>query len=105
MIRRPPRSTLFPYTTLFRSPLSLFTHLMGLRERELCEAEELELLCAAVEAPAPAGPCAPARSAPIVMDRETPNATNATTNDDLFIVTPLLNVSRQFCRLPDAASL
>src|SRR5256886_15284074 len=23
MIRRPPRSTLFPYTTLFRSPLSL----------------------------------------------------------------------------------
>src|SRR2546421_6161923 len=25
MIRRPPRSTLFPYTTLFRSPLVLFT--------------------------------------------------------------------------------
>src|SRR2546427_12197270 len=24
MIRRPPRSTLFPYTTLFRSPLSSF---------------------------------------------------------------------------------
>src|SRR2546422_3963289 len=24
MIRRPPRSTLFPYTTLFRSPRSLF---------------------------------------------------------------------------------
>src|SRR5258708_37212639 len=24
MIRRPPRSTLFPYTTLFRSPLFLF---------------------------------------------------------------------------------
>src|SRR5258705_13010115 len=24
MIRRPPRSTLFPYTTLFRSPNSLF---------------------------------------------------------------------------------
>src|SRR2546426_8077313 len=23
MIRRPPRSTLFPYTTLFRSPMSL----------------------------------------------------------------------------------
>src|SRR2546430_8433054 len=29
MIRRPPRSTLFPYTTLFRSPgfLKQFTHL------------------------------------------------------------------------------
>src|SRR2546422_3450465 len=24
MIRRPPRSTLFPYTTLFRSPISTF---------------------------------------------------------------------------------
>src|SRR3989454_5083793 len=26
MIRRPPRSTLFPYTTLFRSSLDLFGH-------------------------------------------------------------------------------
>src|SRR3712207_8766338 len=25
MIRRPPRSTLFPYTTLFRSPAQLFS--------------------------------------------------------------------------------
>src|SRR2546421_5191967 len=25
MIRRPPRSTLFPYTTLFRSPVGIFT--------------------------------------------------------------------------------
>src|SRR2546422_10010872 len=25
MIRRPPRSTLFPYTTLFRSPAAMFT--------------------------------------------------------------------------------
>src|SRR2546425_8161003 len=34
MIRRPPRSTLFPYTTLFRSPLLIFTlsaflHVLG----------------------------------------------------------------------------
>src|SRR3712207_8112786 len=27
MIRRPPRSTLFPYTTLFRSALTLLRHL------------------------------------------------------------------------------
>src|SRR2546430_8985063 len=27
MIRRPPRSTLFPYTTLFRSTAALRTHL------------------------------------------------------------------------------
>src|SRR2546430_6438412 len=26
MIRRPPRSTLFPYTTLFRSPLEVHLH-------------------------------------------------------------------------------
>src|SRR3712207_9307006 len=26
MIRRPPRSTLFPYTTLFRSPLEALRH-------------------------------------------------------------------------------
>src|SRR2546430_8898009 len=29
MIRRPPRSTLFPYTTLFRSDLSMLIHLEG----------------------------------------------------------------------------
>src|SRR3712207_8937191 len=26
MIRRPPRSTLFPYTTLFRSPVESYSH-------------------------------------------------------------------------------
>src|SRR5256885_12871215 len=31
MIRRPPRSTLFPYTTLFRSPVS--TTIRGTRRR------------------------------------------------------------------------
>src|SRR3989442_5391118 len=34
MIRRPPRSTLFPYTTLFRSPLG--------RRRSQCLGENLE---------------------------------------------------------------
>src|SRR2546426_4295687 len=29
MIRRPPRSTLFPYTTLFRSPVVMIDGLMG----------------------------------------------------------------------------
>src|SRR5256885_7223223 len=31
MIRRPPRSTLFPYTTLFRSPLPSIIHLISIR--------------------------------------------------------------------------
>src|SRR5256885_12178052 len=37
MIRRPPRSTLFPYTTLFRSCLRLVPrqHRLGLLERRL----------------------------------------------------------------------
>src|SRR3712207_7240623 len=30
MIRRPPRSTLFPYTTLFRSPTAIVTRLTWL---------------------------------------------------------------------------
>src|SRR5258707_6238391 len=29
MIRRPPRSTLFPYTTLFRSPVSILGNPLG----------------------------------------------------------------------------
>src|SRR3989442_11753781 len=32
MIRRPPRSTLFPYTTLFRSPEFVLKHFAGSRE-------------------------------------------------------------------------
>src|SRR2546422_2599006 len=34
MIRRPPRSTLFPYTTLFRSVALLFITGWGLREED-----------------------------------------------------------------------
>src|SRR5947209_10218484 len=34
MIRRPPRSTLFPYTTLFRSLVAVLTHVeVDLRQR------------------------------------------------------------------------
>src|SRR2546430_7195661 len=35
MIRRPPRSTLFPYTTLFRSILQYWTHLDGIAPMRL----------------------------------------------------------------------
>src|SRR5215475_3879881 len=34
MIRRPPRSTLFPYTTLFRSPRGVLTKLASLTAEE-----------------------------------------------------------------------
>src|SRR5260370_28045863 len=36
MIRRPPRSTLFPYTTLFRSPLRFRLWEQSRAERERC---------------------------------------------------------------------
>src|SRR5258707_2872630 len=35
MIRRPPRSTLFPYTTLFRSPVRGFADVIAVRARRL----------------------------------------------------------------------
>src|SRR5690606_41749375 len=41
MIRRPPRSTLFPYTTLFRSPLQRFAMPAG---RQRHGAAELQFL-------------------------------------------------------------
>src|SRR3712207_9259826 len=43
MIRRPPRSTLFPYTTLFRSQLSSYILKMGgiITERDLSEYEAI----------------------------------------------------------------
>src|SRR3712207_8562256 len=59
MIRRPPRSTLFPYTTLFRSPLterSGSIHLVGLENGHqgalsLAGTLGVEDLLAQVEAP------------------------------------------------------
>src|SRR5437879_9604747 len=35
MLRRPPRSTLFPYTTLFRSPLALGEDILAVGTLEL----------------------------------------------------------------------
>src|SRR2546422_11084586 len=43
MIRRPPRSTLFPYTTLFRSPLERGGRVGDIR-REVLDPEPLAVL-------------------------------------------------------------
>src|SRR2546429_6496979 len=44
MIRRPPRSTLFPYTTLFRSVVEVQPQAGGVHEEELALQAQLELL-------------------------------------------------------------
>src|SRR3712207_7282040 len=41
MIRRPPRSTLFPYTTLFRSTLLLTPHIHGRSGANIAEVSDL----------------------------------------------------------------
>src|SRR3712207_8720659 len=40
MIRRPPRSTLFPYTTLFRSPAGRVRRLVGRRDEGALRAAQ-----------------------------------------------------------------
>src|SRR3712207_9590318 len=42
MIRRPPRSTLFPYTALFRSLLGRQRQLLDAEEEPHCEGERIE---------------------------------------------------------------
>src|SRR2546422_4049685 len=48
MIRRPPRSTLFPYTTLFRSLRKILLHSRGSRlsqlRHEICAHRRADLL-------------------------------------------------------------
>src|SRR3712207_7420730 len=44
MIRRPPRSTLFPYTTLFRSEVPVARHIAGQQIARRRFGEGLELL-------------------------------------------------------------
>src|SRR5688572_31627321 len=50
MIRRPPRSTLFPYTTLFRSALSTARGAHVIVDRARSSASDVPRLAAAIEA-------------------------------------------------------
>src|SRR5258707_9897475 len=44
MIRRPPRSTLFPYTTLFRSPGGLFFRPVSCHSRTFLMAQSVRIV-------------------------------------------------------------
>src|SRR2546425_10679819 len=79
MIRRPPRSTLFPYTTLFRSQVYDEFALRLAQEYEMQPATETQGLIAAVRsreaAPplrAPAAPPSPAPPSPAPPPRSSP---------------------------------
>src|SRR5258708_6020995 len=54
MIRRPPRSTLFPYTTLFRSPLITATTLL-VAGSMMCTLSPALLVCMMRTVPAVSG--------------------------------------------------
>src|SRR2546427_4245927 len=49
MIRRPPRSTLFPYTTLFRSRPALVLEQRALRPARLLEARQADVIPPALQ--------------------------------------------------------
>src|SRR5258705_2501972 len=50
MIRRPPRSTLFPYTTLFRSPCPMNCEITGAVRGRLEEKPDCACNCASIGA-------------------------------------------------------
>src|SRR5260370_4766980 len=60
MIRRPPRSTLFPYTTLFRSEQIVVLEQVGLERQHLLDAQR-PLLVPRAREPERFVPCRPAR--------------------------------------------
>src|SRR5207248_11257220 len=63
MIRRPPRSTLFPYTTLFRSPLAAAT--MSGVMRSLFRISLMSAPDSSNRRPEPASPCCAAKSSAV----------------------------------------
>src|SRR5438876_4415417 len=60
MIRRPPRSTLFPYTTLFRS-LTICAERMALGAAVAAGARKFTRIAVATEVDPPAAPCGACR--------------------------------------------
>src|SRR5258708_25554038 len=72
MIRRPPRSTLFPYTTLFRSELAKLNH--DLSDKSLvAESRQVELLTVRAQIDALQGRVGDARSEEHTSELQSPD--------------------------------
>src|SRR3712207_8282439 len=75
MIRRPPRSTLFPYTTLFRSSIpgaesTSITLIRGERAFTAAHTGEMALAADELQYERGYGPCMDAGRAGVVLDRK-----------------------------------
>src|SRR3712207_6848484 len=72
MIRRPPRSTLFPYTTLFRSRnvLAWVKQVGGLKQLEAWNREKGELLYGAIDRMADYYRCPVEKGSRSLIDRK-----------------------------------
>src|SRR2546422_7752215 len=86
MIRRPPRSTLFPYTTLFRSTLITWIFLSPAAER----MTSYSVFSSAAAPPAAAAPAAPGTAATATGAKERSEEHTSELQSRLHLVCRLL---------------
>src|SRR5256885_8083365 len=91
MIRRPPRSTLFPYTTLFRSIMG--TLFFG------CKAKEQTTEAPPPEQPKAKAPAQPKAEAPATAPASTPAKPEATASRSEEHTSELQSPCNLVCRL------
>src|SRR5687768_18198750 len=95
MLRRPPRSTLFPYTTLFRSLRARDLLRAGWRSGELADAREIvqRLL-----ARAPDDPAVVATSAQLLARRSEEHTLNSSHGYISYAVFCLKKKKKKYCK-------
>src|SRR5258707_5159768 len=94
MIRRPPRSTLFPYTTLFRSPVELLA--VAVRQEEATRLVEEQVVEVALE-PLPFQPQLPDRKSTRL------NSSHANISYAVFCLKKKSTNFRYGCKVTDVA--
>src|SRR2546430_3541158 len=96
MIRRPPRSTLFPYTTLFRSRLEFRCNMTGVESRARRTSPALVLT--------PCPPLAPLRSEEHTSELQSQSNLVCRLLLEKNIMHPLAGSKKQYFVLKDRAS-